>query len=287
MAAVVVAAAVAAFAAGSIGIKVGIPATINHRGRRTPAVLGIAAAIPVAIGFLVSLAALAGGVTPAERAVIGQFGGALAVVAAGLYDDLQPVRTRGLMRQLRMALSGRIPPGVVKLVAISAAAGLVVLTSGGTGAGVLILGVPVIAGCANLWNLLDVRPGRSVKFFIPAVVAVMVVQATGGGEWTLADRLPLAPLVAAGAIGIFPLDVRERGMLGDSGSNLLGFVVGIGLFLALSKTGMAIALAVLVALHVLSETATLSRPIRAFPPLRWLDELGRPEEPPPVAPIRR
>ena len=30
-----------------------------------------------------------------------------------------------------------------------------------------------------------------------------------------------------------------------------------------------------VALHVLSETVTLSRIIRAVPPLRWLDDLGR------------
>jgi hypothetical protein len=44
---------------------------------------------------------------------------------------------------------------------------------------------------------------------------------------------------------------------------------------------MAVALAAVLGLHVLSETVTLSRIIRRFPPLRWADDLGRirPTEP--------
>ena len=64
-------------------------------------------------------------------------------------------------------------------------------------------------------------------------------------------------------------------MLGDAGANVLGLVAGIGMFDRLGLVGLWVALAGVVALHVLSETVTLSRIIRAVPPLRWLDDLGR------------
>ena len=64
-------------------------------------------------------------------------------------------------------------------------------------------------------------------------------------------------------------------MLGDAGANVLGFVVGLELVGGLPPVGLAVALAVVVGLHVLSETVTLTRVIRAVPPLRWLDDVGR------------
>ena len=64
-------------------------------------------------------------------------------------------------------------------------------------------------------------------------------------------------------------------MLGDAGANVIGFVMGGELFDRLGNRGLVGALAALVLIHVLSETVTLSRIIRAIPPLRWFDDLGR------------
>jgi len=74
---------------------------------------------------------------------------------------------------------------------------------------------------------------------------------------------------------VFWLDLRERAMLGDCGSNLLGFGAGLWLYVASSDVGV-IALAVTaVSLNMVAETITLSRSIDSIPPLRWVDALGR------------
>ncbi|HEU4356418.1 MAG TPA: hypothetical protein VFT27_12590, partial [Actinomycetota bacterium] len=88
--------------------------------------------------------------------------------------------------------------------------------------------------------------------------------------------------VFPGALGMFlaalaalPLDLRERAMLGDAGSNPLGFAVGLGLYATLDGAGVVFAAAAAVVLNVLAETVTLSRVIDRTPPLRWLDRAGR------------
>jgi hypothetical protein len=198
----------------------------------------------------------------------------LAVVfAAGVYDDVRGGIGRGLVGHVAELFRGRVSPGIVKLVAAVVAALVAGLALGGSGLR-LALGIPVMAGAANLWNLLDVRPGRCLKAFVLAIVPLVA----------LADGPGLRVIGAASlgaALAVLPFDLGEQGMLGDAGSNLLGFVVGVGLFVTLSTMGLAIALAAILILHVLSETVTLSRIIRGFPPLRWFDDLGRirPTEP--------
>ena len=193
--------------------------------------------------------------------------GCLGVGAAGFYDDLQPARIRGLLRQLRLLMSGRVTGGVVKLVAICAISAAVVWGLDVHGWR-LVLSIPLVAGCANLWNLLDVVPGRSLKAFLPALIVFGVI----------ADGLVfdvLAVTAATWAALALAVDLQERAMLGDAGANVLGFVVGLELVGGLPPVGLAVALAVVVGLHVLSETVTLTRVIRAVPPLRWLDDVGR------------
>jgi hypothetical protein len=131
--------------------------------------------------------------------------------------------------------------------------------------------VVVLAASANAANGLDVRPGRALKAFaIPAVVfAVAGVPATA----------PVLMGVAIAAAAVLPLDLRERAMLGDSGSNVLGFAGGIMIVRAADGIAELAVAIVLVALNVVAETITFSRAIEAVPPLRWLDALGRRREP--------
>jgi hypothetical protein len=124
----------------------------------------------------------------------------------------------------------------------------------------------LIAGCANLWNGLDVRPGRALKFGLVAMIGI--VNAPVGS-------LPTLPGVAFGSVLALWPDLRERAMLGDSGANLLGFTVGTGLYVVLPGQGVAVGAVAAVVLNVLAETVTLSRAIDAIPPLRWFDGLGR------------
>jgi hypothetical protein len=130
-----------------------------------------------------------------------------------------------------------------------------------------VLGIVLLAASANVWNGLDVRPGRALKAFLPPAVAFVVL-----------GRIEAAPAIAgllAGALVALPLDLRERAMLGDGGANLLGFAAGLGLYEVLPDPWVAVAAVAAVALNVVAETVSLSRVIEAAPPLRFLDGLGR------------
>ena len=74
---------------------------------------------------------------------------------------------------------------------------------------------------------------------------------------------------------MLPFDLRERAMLGDVGSNLLGAVAGLWLVLALSSTGEAIALLLIATITLFGEFRSISAFVERNPLLRRLDSLGR------------
>jgi len=74
---------------------------------------------------------------------------------------------------------------------------------------------------------------------------------------------------------VIPHAFGERAVLGDGGSNLLGFAAGLGMYLVLADAGVWLAAGSAVVLNVLADTVTLSRLIEGTPPLRWFDTLGR------------
>ena len=75
----------------------------------------------------------------------------------------------------------------------------------------------VVASAANTANLLDLRPGRCAKVFLPLWVVGCLLD-PGGGAWSAG--------LARAALAALPFDLREEGMLGDAGANALGAVVG-------------------------------------------------------------
>lgn len=129
------------------------------------------------------------------------------------------------------------------------------------------LDAALIAATANLLNLLDLRPGRATKVFILAWIA-------------LAAALYSSPWIAAsagvfgGAVVWLGFDLRERGVLGDSGANLLGAVLGGGMVLGLDTVTRAAILGVVLLLTISSERWSFTRIIERVPPLRWLDRIG-------------
>ena len=234
------------------------PTAVNYRGERLSVRLGIclgSVTVLLLVGNAIDLGPLA------WTAI-----GAAAVFLAGLYDDSRPHRTRGMRTQLAAVARGEVTPGVVKLVVIAGASAFSAWMLGARGLR-LVAATAVVAGCANLLNLLDVRPGRALKLFIPSAVALgaATFHRTLGLYWELAG---------AAAVALW-FDLRERFMVGDCGANVLGFVIGIGILLVLPAPWLWAVLAVLVVLHVLADTVTLSRLIDAAPPLRFLDRLGR------------
>jgi UDP-GlcNAc:undecaprenyl-phosphate/decaprenyl-phosphate GlcNAc-1-phosphate transferase len=267
----IITAAFAAGIAGAVAIHGGIgslrpPVVTNHKGRPLPLSIGWAlgagyAVTSLNVGWDAFDKRAAAPIVWEEWLWLGV--GMALVFAAGLFDDLQPSRTHGLGAHFAALARGRVTSGIVKLVAAVVAATIAVVATGAAGWN-LALGIPLIAGVTNLCNLFDVAPGRALKFgFCFALVLTLVRSST----------LPWA--TAAMTAALLPFDVHEKAMLGDAGANLLGFVLGYLLWARLSRVGMVIALAVVLLLHALAETVTLTRIIRATPPLRWLDDLWR------------
>jgi hypothetical protein len=193
------------------------------------------------------------------------------VFAAGFLDDLVGAGPRGVRNHVRALADGRVTTGLLKAVVAFGAAVVIVALEPARPATVRLAGIVLIAGSANVWNGLDVRPGRALKAFLPAALAFLLF-----GELWLAPAV-LGLFVAA--LVVLPLDLGERAMLGDGGANLLGAAAGLGLYLVLPGWGVVVAAALAVALNVTAETITLSRTIDAVAPLRWVDRLGRRPEP--------
>jgi hypothetical protein len=120
----------------------------------------------------------------------------------------------------------------------------------------------------NLFNLLDLRPGRAEKALALLAVGLCL------GAWTF-EPLELLGIFAGPVLVGTWLTLGERAMLGDTGSNLIGAVAGVWLLTVLDGDSRLVALAIVLALTIYGEIRSISATIDSVPPLRWLDSLGR------------
>jgi UDP-GlcNAc:undecaprenyl-phosphate GlcNAc-1-phosphate transferase len=211
--------------------------------------------------------ALAPGLRPAVRGA-----GLLAVAAAGglgAYDDLAGSGDRrGLRGHLGALRRGEVTTGAVKVLGLGAT---------GLAAGALVRRTPldallaagVVAGTANLANLLDLRPGRAIKAGVLAG-APTLVRRTG-----TTDAAALAGAGLGAAVAVLPDDLGARSMLGDCGANALGALLGLAAVADADRRSLAVRLAVISALTLASERVSFTAVIEATPGLRELDRLGR------------
>jgi UDP-GlcNAc:undecaprenyl-phosphate GlcNAc-1-phosphate transferase len=189
------------------------------------------------------------------------------VALLGLIDDALGGRSRGWRGHGAALARGGFSTGALKAGGALALA-LFALADVVHGAGRYLLAVALLVLTTNLFNLLDLRPGRAVK-----ALALLGAGLTLG-TW---DARPLASLgvFAAPALVVGLYDLRERAMLGDVGSNLVGALAGLWLVLSLGATGQAVALAIVLALTVYGEFRSLNAAIEKTPLLREIDSLGR------------
>ena len=245
----------------------------NYRGR----------VLPTAAGVVLPLAAV---LVEGGRAVTGSFGvgdgpatsfvRALVLLAAlgfgvlGLIDDLagDVSGDRGFRGHVRALAEGRVTTGALKLLGGGLVALLVVAPIVGESPGRLLADAALVALCANLGNLLDRAPGRTVKVGAGAFLLLALA-----AERTSA--LSGTAVVVGAALGLLLDDLHERLMLGDAGSNVLGAVIGLGVVAACGPAGRDIALVGVGALNVAGELVSFSRVIDAVPPLRAVDRAGR------------
>ena len=263
-------------------------------------------------GASVASAAVASALSDQPRAALGGVVASLGGAVAGYIDDVDQGAhdggkvAKGLKGHLGALAHGQVTTGVIKIAGIGAsalAASALVgskATSVGAKAADLVLNTVLIAGTANLANLLDLRPGRALKATVlvaaplsylscaaaktpasgasdaPSVKPVSPASAASAQRFSgaSAQRL-LASGLNAAAITALVEDLQETTMLGDTGANAAGALLGTALAANDSwKLRLGTALSV-VGLILASEKVSFSKVIAANPALNWLDQLWR------------
>jgi hypothetical protein len=201
--------------------------------------------------------------------------GVVAAVGSGAFGALDDLAgdgaSKGLKGHLGAAAHGKVTTGLVKIVGIGAtglvAAALADRDRDDVAALDTLVGGAVVAGAANLANLLDLRPGRALKVTVLASLPLLL----GGGA-----AAPRAAAAAGAALGVLRPDLAGTAMLGDTGANAAGALVGTALLGSTGRRGRVAALVVLAGLTLASEQVSFTRVIESTPGLRELDAWGRP-----------
>ena len=196
----------------------------------------------------------------------------IGVAFLGFLDDSlgrgEAVETpRGWRGHGRALLSGRLSTGAIKAIGAFALAAYAVSGTGRESFEYLA-DVALLILATNLFNLLDLRPGRAEKALVLLGLGLCL------GAWTLGPIELLGVFAGPVLVGAW-FTLRERAMLGDTGSNLVGAVAGVWLLTTLDESGRLIALAAIAALTFYGEFRSISQAIERIPPLRLLDSLGR------------
>jgi UDP-N-acetylmuramyl pentapeptide phosphotransferase/UDP-N-acetylglucosamine-1-phosphate transferase len=245
---------------------------VNLRGRAVPTAAGvfIVVALLIVEGGRAVLGALGvgseSGLTLARSEVLfAVFGFGF----LGLVDDLVAVGSdRGFRGHLGALRHGRVTTGLVKLVGGICVAVVLVATPGFKSGRTLLVDGLLIALAANLGNLLDRAPGRTLKAAFVMYVPLAFLLGTGPTGVAIS-------VVMGAAFGLFGDDLRERLMLGDTGANVIGAVLGLAVVLGTSETTRLTVMLVLVALNVAAELVSFSAVIERVPFLRAIDDVGR------------
>jgi UDP-N-acetylmuramyl pentapeptide phosphotransferase/UDP-N-acetylglucosamine-1-phosphate transferase len=202
---------------------------------------------------------------------------ALGVLALGLLDDMLTPATvegdvsppaRGWRGHGAAALRGELTPGPLKA---AGSLGLALLSMSylGLSNGRWLLATGVLVLATHVFNLLDLRPGRTLKAFALLGAGLAIGSAELRPLWAIG--LFAAPALVAGLY-----DLRERVLLGDTGAGLIGALAGLWLVLTLSQTGQLVALALLAGIALYGELRSISALVERTPGLRELDSWGRP-----------
>lgn len=257
-------------------------------------------------GAAVASAAVASALSDQPRAALGGVVASLGGGLAGYIDDVDQGAhdggkvAKGLKGHLGALAHGQVTTGVIKIAGIGASALAASALVGSKATSVsgkaadLALNTVLIAGTANLANLLDLRPGRALKATVLVATPLSyfscaAAKTPASGASGAASATPAAPASASGAsaqrllasglnaaaITALVEDLQETTMLGDTGANAAGALLGTSLAANDSwKLRLGTALGV-VGLILASEKVSFSKVIAANPALNWLDQLWR------------
>lgn len=189
------------------------------------------------------------------------------VGTVGLLDDIfGDEKIKGFKENFKKLFSGEFTTGILKAIFVFLISFWMVFSYSGKINMINFVDILIITLFTNFFNLLDLRPSRAIKFFLVCFLIISIFSKNLNYE--------LIPLISAVLI-ITPFDFKAKAMLGDTGSNILGFSIGL-MYVENCKNFLLkiFILIFLVIFHIFCEKYSLSRIIEKNKFLNYIDKLG-------------
>lgn len=185
----------------------------------------------------------------------------------GLLDDLAgDIKVKGLKGHIKSFFKGELTTGFIKA-SIGFFLAMIVSILISKDVLNMVINTFTIALSINALNLFDLRPGRSLKVF--SFLSIIFLLISKFNNYFIIVSMLAIVLV------YFPYDIKARAMMGDTGSNVLGFSLGYYIVLSQSLKIRIIYLLCLIILHIIAEKTSITKIINENKILKYLDELGR------------
>lgn len=186
----------------------------------------------------------------------------------GLLDDLIGEKSiKGLKGHIKALFNGTLTTGGIKAI-LGFFISIVVSFYLSNTYKDLIINSFLIGLFTNFINLFDLRPGRAIKVFISFSLMFLIFSKIKDKNYILYSFFGII-------IPYIRLDLKSMAMMGDVGSNILGFTLGIFTAINFDIIPRVVILIVLLIFHFMSEKVSFSKIIDNNFLLRYIDELGR------------
>ena len=175
----------------------------------------------------------------------------MAMFFAGALDDLIGNRNvSGLKGHFKSLFKGELTTGGFKAL-FGGFVGLVVSVCISSSIVDIIVNTLIIALSTNLMNLFDLRPGRAIKVYLVIMIPIYI---------TLTGYTKVFPLlILPNVLAYFNTDLKARGMMGDTGSNVLGISIGVLMALGYGIKVRLAWLVFLILMHLITEKFSLTK----------------------------
>lgn len=185
----------------------------------------------------------------------------------GFLDDMNTDKlNKGLKGHIKMLFKFKLTTGMLKAIT-GLFLSFYISLSFSDSITALLLNTFLIALFTNFMNLWDLRPGRASKIFLILCFLIFFFVPDPGKFYI--------GIMFLAALYYLKGDLNADYMLGDAGSNLLGFFIGSNCAIYLNTSAKIIIFISLVLIHIAAEKVSFSKIIKKNRILNYFDMMGR------------
>lgn len=236
----------------------------NYRGEEIPNSFGIAFTFCLFLVML-SIKLLLGKLE--EDAVLFLLGFSFMGFIGFIDDSIGDTDIKGLKGHFKAFFKGNLTTGGIKAL-LGLAMALFVSLDMGKPIFEIIINTLIIALSINALNLFDLRPGRAIKVFLIISIIPFIIYIKSSYNYIILSVYGIIMAYSS-------FDFKALAMMGDSGSNSLGFTLGFFLCLVLDIKFKLIYLVFLILIHYIAEKSSFTKIIEANRFLNFIDKIGR------------